>query len=70
MNQLLKVHLLRYLRRPPPLLFVRTPARCFSTEEKKEAQEYVVNEKEIFSEEKMAEARQSIKDKLKAISQQ
>jgi hypothetical protein len=38
--------------------------RSFSNEEKK-AQEYIVNEKEIFSEEKMQEARQSIKDKLK-----
>jgi hypothetical protein len=32
------------------------------------AQEYIVNEKEIFSEEKMQEARNSIKEKLRQIS--
>jgi hypothetical protein len=73
MNFLLKYSPLRH-HRTTFLLFVQPSLRLFSSDEKKPpefpaTQEYTVNEKEIFSEEKMAEARQSIKDKLKMISQ-
>jgi len=53
-------------------ILLTTQRRLFSTqkEEPPKAQEYIVNEKEIFSEEKMQEARNSIKEKLRQISQQ
>lgn len=50
------------------LRFQYLPVRTFSTQPPRE--EYKVNEKEVFSEEKMAEARASIKEKLRQISQE
>jgi len=50
------------------LRFCNLPIRAFSSQPQRE--EYKVNEKEVFSEEKMAEARASIKEKLRQISQE